>query len=267
MECTISGKNCKINNSLVKCKHCEQVLCSPCLIGHIKSKMTGEIQSTNAVILPQKMDDVECVYCRKKYTKEYLYSIPELVDNLIDIEQKLKYTMYILEEEDRIRRTNNLVDELMSTYNTNRFDYDSGLVVLNNKPIKFRELRQKVMNFESGLSKIKQLTEDVVIIKRIIDICEEMLEIYAFIEYQTITDEYNLLHSDVAINVNNIKNVLKHPENTTINYTKTYIYNNTPSKDQMQNTAWLYPNYSIADIKKHCGVSTPTATRAEPWTQ
>jgi hypothetical protein len=265
MECTISGKNCKINNYLVKCKHCDQVLCSPCLIGHIESKMTGDMKPSNTIILPQKMDDVECVYCRKKYTKEYLYSIPELVDDLIILEQKLKYTMYVLEEEERTRRTNMLVDDLNNNHNIEMYNYDSGLVIINNKPVNFIELRKKVKKFEAGLDKIKRLTEEVVIVKRIIDICEEMLEIYAFIHYQTISDEYNLLHSDTNITVNNIKDVLKHPENTSINYTKTYIYNVKPSKDQMKNTAWLYPDYSIVDIKKHCGVSTPTATSSKVW--
>jgi len=255
MECTIAGKNCKNDISLVKCKHCEQQICSSCLIDHIYSKMKGETKADSSIIiLPQKMDDVECVYCRKRYTKEYLYSIHDIVDNLIEIEQKLMYTMYHLEENERIICTNRLVDELNDNISNTRYNYSSGFVIINNKPLNFDELLKKVQKFEKGLTKIKQITEDIEITNRINIICKILLDTYAVIYYDTVIAEYNSDYSDNKITISKLKNVLEHHENKHINYTNTYIYNVNPSREQLNNTAWLYPDYSITEIKKLCNV-------------
>jgi hypothetical protein len=217
--------------------------------------MKGDIRenSTN-VIMPQKMDDVECVYCRKRYTKEYLYSIEEIVDDLISIEVKLRYTRYIIEEQELNNRSILLSNTLQENVERSKSPtiFSSGLIRINEKPIDYEELVLKVKMFEAGLAKVSYVTEEIVINNRIFKLCKELIETYAFVNYSTIVDEYYEIYSDIDITENKVRDILRHKDNNRISFNNKRIYNKNPSKTQIKNTAEMYEDYSFNEIKNIC---------------
>lgn len=90
-ECLIDGESCLRSQQLISCPSCTQVICSECLIYHIKMKITHNPTDT-VDNLKTDINSIPCPYCRTEYKElESFEYIKHMLQEFKIIIQKNKW--------------------------------------------------------------------------------------------------------------------------------------------------------------------------------